>query len=57
MTQAQGHTFTKQIGQTVYVARYHFNLMADLNWHMSGIDNFQFVMPWFGKRFENVLLT
>ncbi|RHS44091.1 transposon-encoded TnpW family protein [Blautia sp. AM47-4] len=21
----QGHTFTKKIGQTVYVVRYHFN--------------------------------
>lgn len=22
---AQGHTFTKKIGQTVYIVRYHFN--------------------------------
>lgn len=24
-TATQGHTFTKKIGQTVYVVRYHFN--------------------------------
>lgn len=24
-TETQGHTFTKKIGQTVYVVRYHFN--------------------------------
>ena len=24
-TTTQGHTFTKKIGQTVYVVRYHFN--------------------------------
>ena len=24
-TKTQGHTFTKKIGQTVYVVRYHFN--------------------------------
>ena len=24
-TAIQGHTFTKKIGQTVYVVRYHFN--------------------------------
>ena len=24
-TNTQGHTFTKKIGQTVYVVRYHFN--------------------------------
>lgn len=24
-TEIQGHTFTKKIGQTVYVVRYHFN--------------------------------
>lgn len=24
-TETQGYTFTKKIGQTVYVVRYHFN--------------------------------
>lgn len=24
-TETQGHTFTKKIGQIVYVVRYHFN--------------------------------
>ena len=24
-TKTEGHTFTKKIGQTVYVVRYHFN--------------------------------
>ena len=27
-TMTQGHTFTKKIGQTVYVVRYHFNQEA-----------------------------
>ena len=30
-TATQGHTFTKKIGQTVYVVRYHFNECCERN--------------------------
>lgn len=32
-TETQGHTFTKKIGQTVYVVRYHFNEDAKETMH------------------------